>query len=773
MNNDRKNLDKALELRRRAEKLLRECTPDPSDPLPEDISEVLHELRVHQTELALQNEELRRTQTELQESRDLYFDLYDLAPAGYLSCDEHGIIKQANLTVVAMLGISRSSLLGSSLARYVTKEHQDIFFHHRQAVLQQDAGRGVELKLLPKDGSDLWVHLESRAERDQDGTTLGVRTIVTNISDRKRLEARQTLAADILKHLNEAKNLEFLLKDILLAIKNQTGLEALGIRLNDGVDYPYYVTNGFFDDFVEAERFLCSRDASGGLIRDTQGNVQLECMCGNVICGRTDPGRPFFTAGGSFWSNCTTDLLASTTEADRQARTRNRCNGEGYESVALIPLRSSGGVIGLLQMNDHRKNCFTLDMIEFFEMLGYSIGVAVDRWMAEKEKDRLQVQLLQAQKMEAIGTLAGGIAHDFNNILATILGFAEMSHDDALAGKANPSDIKQIMASVQRAKGLVQQILAFSRKKTPVFKPIDLNKSVQDTQAILERTLPKMIDIRTTLTDSLPPIQADPTQMEQVLLNLASNAEDAMPEGGKLIFETSRAEFDHEYCLRHPDVRPGAYVLLTVADTGEGMDRNTLEHIFEPFYTTKEVGKGTGLGLSSAYGIIKSHGGHIQCHSEIGTGTTFQIYLPADLNGASSLQEDLRHVDQDSFNGTETILLVDDEEALRGVGSHTLMGMGYQVLTAANGEEALDVYRDKGGLLDLVIMDLGMPGMGGHKALKALLELNPHVKVLIASGYAANDQVKAALESGAVGYVAKPFERADLLAAVRSVLDGK
>jgi PAS domain S-box-containing protein len=394
-----------------------------------------------------------------------------------------------------------------------------------------------------------------------------------------------------------------------------------------------------------------------------------------------------------------------------------------------------------------------------------------DQKKAQEASAKLEAQLRQTQKMEAIGTLAGGIAHDFNNILGAVLGFAEMAREDALDGKADPRDLDQIIASAGRAKELVQQILTFSRKMESDLSPCDVNHIVRSTQAILERTLPKMISIEVHLAEDPPPVKADHTQLEQVLLNLASNAADAMPEGGRLIIETRTIVLDQEYCREHLEVQAGLFVLLTVTDTGMGMDKHTRERIFEPFYTTKEIGKGTGLGLASAYGIVKSHGGHMHCYSEVGMGTSFKIYLPAFEQWASSDQDESAPVPGDAPTGTETILVVDDEDALRGLGARTLKSKGYQVLTATSGEEALEIYREKGEQLDLVIMDLGMPGMGGHKALKAIMELNPRAKVVIASGYLANGQVKASLESGAAGYVAKPFRRSDLLATVRSVLD--
>jgi CheY-like chemotaxis protein len=272
------------------------------------------------------------------------------------------------------------------------------------------------------------------------------------------------------------------------------------------------------------------------------------------------------------------------------------------------------------------------------------------------------------------------------------------------------------------------------------------------------------------LAPDLELINADPNQMEQVIMNLATNAADAMPDGGQLVIETQNLTLSEEYSRGHLEVRPGRYVLLMVSDTGHGITPQTLEHIFDPFFTTKDVGKGTGLGLSTVYGIVKGHGGHVYCYSEPGLGTTFKVYLSVYQPEAATPPREM-NLPKHLLQGKETILLVDDEQALRDLGSHTLAAKGYRVLTASSGEECLDICRAQGSGIDLVLLDLGMPGMGGHKALKAILAINPKAKVVIASGYSANGLVKASLESGAAGFVAKPFRQLDLLATIRSVLD--
>jgi PAS domain S-box-containing protein len=403
------------------------------------------------------------------------------------------------------------------------------------------------------------------------------------------------------------------------------------------------------------------------------------------------------------------------------------------------------------------------------------VGIARDMTEAkllEQEKQTLESQLRQAQKMEAVGTLAGGIAHDFNNILTTISGYSELALDDATKGLATPLELTQILKAADRAKELIQQIMVFSRKAAFEPKPLNLNRLIKDAISIIKRTIPKMISVQENLAKDLYLTNGDATQLEQVILNLASNAKDAMPQGGRLIIETQNISLDDEYAAGHLGAKAGEYILLTVSDTGMGMDKETLDHIFEPFYTTKEVGKGTGLGLASVYGIVKGHQGYTSCYSEPSQGTSFQIYLPALITNDLTKKVVGEH-SLIKARGDETILLVDDEDSLRKLGSRMLKNLGYKVLTASNGEDAVELFRQNWGEVDLVVMDLGMPGMGGKKALEAILAFDPKAKVVIASGYSANGQVKDALGSGASGYVAKPFRRMELINAVRKVLDEK
>jgi signal transduction histidine kinase len=377
-------------------------------------------------------------------------------------------------------------------------------------------------------------------------------------------------------------------------------------------------------------------------------------------------------------------------------------------------------------------------------------------------------QLRQAQKMEAVGTLAGGIAHDFNNLLQGVMGYTQMLLMDKETGDPDVDKLTQIENSVQRAGELTRQLLTFSRKVESELRPVNINQEIKQVEKLLKRTIPRMIDIELHLEKNIKVVNADPAQVSQALMNFGLNARDAMPDGGKIVVETENVIFDKEYCKTHLGAVPGEYVLLSFSDTGCGMDKETVEHIFEPFYTTKETGKGTGLGLAMVYGIVKSHDGHIMCYSEPGKGTTFKIYFPAiDSAVSSGLSVERK---EEMPGGNETILLVDDEEAILDVARNMLERFGYTAITAESGEKAIEIYKAQKERIDLVILDLGMPGIGGHKCLKELLKIDSRIKVIIASGYLKIEKVKETVESGASGFIGKPYQLSGMLKKVREVL---
>jgi signal transduction histidine kinase/ActR/RegA family two-component response regulator len=384
------------------------------------------------------------------------------------------------------------------------------------------------------------------------------------------------------------------------------------------------------------------------------------------------------------------------------------------------------------------------------------------------ERKQLQEQFLQAQKMEAIGQLAGGVAHDFNNLLTVMLGYSEMLLHN-LEDERLKSHVEAISNAAERAGRLTSQLLAFSRKQIREPRVLNINDIVAETDNMLRRVIGEDIKLTTVLDKDLSHVRIDPGQIEQVIMNLTVNARDAMPDGGKLVIETANVELDAEYANAHLSVQPGEHVMLAVTDTGHGMDEETRKHIFEPFFTTKEVGAGTGLGLSTVYGIAKQNNGNVWVYSEPGKGTTFKVYLPVvkEERAAAPDKEEAPEVPA----GTETILLVEDEEIVRELARQVLEQKGYKVLTARHGAEALIVAEQYDGPIHLLLTDVVMPEMNGKDLAERLLAIRSDLRVIYMSGYAD----AAIFQNGSVpetaNYLQKPFTPASLLRKVREVLD--
>jgi len=385
------------------------------------------------------------------------------------------------------------------------------------------------------------------------------------------------------------------------------------------------------------------------------------------------------------------------------------------------------------------------------------------------ERRRLEEQLLQSQRLEAIGHLAGGIAHDFNNLVNVIAGFGRLVLDDLPEDEPHREDVEQILAAADRAATLTRQLLAFARRQVLQPRVLNLNEVVADITPMLARILGEDTDLVTMLAPNLGAVRADPGQLEQVIVNLAVNARDAMPEGGRLTIETANVDLDESFVRSRVEMTPGSYVVLAVSDTGHGMTEEVRQRIFEPFFTTKPEGHGTGLGLSTTYGIVRQSGGFISVYSEPGQGTTFRIYLPRVAERAEPFMRPPRTRAADV--GVETLLLVEDDEAGRTYARRVLEARGYQVLAAAHGPEALEVAAAHDGPIDLLVTDVIMPGMSGRELADRLVASRPGLRVLYVSGYTENSVVHHGhLEEG-VAFLVKPYSPDDLARKVREVLD--
>jgi len=438
---------------------------------------------------------------------------------------------------------------------------------------------------------------------------------------------------------------------------------------------------------------------------------------------------------------------------------------EGSERERLVERLNQGGSVRDLEITFRTKSGeprTALDSAELVDIAGQKCILAIFKDITEQRS--LEKQLRQAQKMEAIGQLSGGIAHDFNNLLSVIIGYSEVLEESLPKGDPLHKNCEQISKAGKSAASLTRQLLAFSRQQVLEPKVLDLNTVALHVEKMLRRLIGEHIELTTALSPTLGRVKADQGQIEQVIINLAVNARDAMPNGGKLTIETADIDVDQDYVHRHPLHVPGPYVLLTVSDTGVGMDAETQARIFEPFFTTKEMGKGTGLGLATVYGVVKQSGGFIWVYSELGHGTTFKIYLPrtAEKMGAE------RPSSTRSLRGTETILLVEDEEALRDFTATVLKQSGYTVLEAERPDKAIGIVSQHQGQIHLLLTDVIMPGMNGRTLAGNLVAVRPEIRVVYMSGYTGFTH-PGLLDSNVI-LLQKPFTREALLHKVREGL---
>ena len=394
MNTENENVS----LRKRAEEMFREMVTDlPAQALS---PESLHELRVHQIELEMQNEELRRAQAELDASRARYFDLYVMAPVGYCTLSEQGLILGVNLTAATLLGVERAALVGQPISGFIFQDDQDIYYRHRKLLFQTGAPQQCDLRMLKTDGTTFWTHFAAAAARDETGAPV-CRVVMNDISARKQAEAYREMGSEILRIFLQPGDLRSCIRRTLAALKTRTGFDAVGIRLQEGEDFPYFIQEGFPEGFLLTENSLLSRAADGGICRDRDGGACLECTCGLVISGQTDESNPLFTRGGSFWTNDSRPLLDIPADKDPRHHPRNQCIHHGYATVALIPIRTQQRITGLIQLNDRRKGRLTLETVEILEGIAGYIGEALMRKRAETERNEA---LLRAEASAAAKT---------------------------------------------------------------------------------------------------------------------------------------------------------------------------------------------------------------------------------------------------------------------------------------------------------------------------------------------------------------------------------
>ena len=681
---------------------------DHQQRLETQLNETLHSLRVHQEELRVQNEDLITAQREITQSQRKYRDLFDLAPVGYFLINPDGVVVQVNLTGANMIGHHRSAIEGKPLFLFAAPASRSTLERHLRE-LWRGRPASAEVSLVRTDATTMPVELFSVPVADEGRKITQCRIAAIDISRRRQAEVS----------LRESeRRLDAIVKTI--------------------PDIVYRLDRNGMINFI-SESIRRYGYSPGELL----GQPIL-----NLVHPQDRPGVRHRISERRTGER-------STNALEVRFMARNVSPAPGTEAQERFFLLSAEGLYDGKPQGGN----------DFIGTQGIAHDIT-QRRQTEHDRHQLEAELHKARKLEAVGTLAGGIAHDFNNLLMGIQGsvsLMELDHDEGEA-EACRQRIAYIEECVRRGSELTQQLLGFAKRGKYNVAMVNINRIVAETVSLFARTH-KAIDIRQALDPALWTVEADRGQLERVLLNLLINADQAMPDGGRISLETRNITLD---ALPHNQLglRPGRFVRIGVSDTGIGMDAATRERIFEPFFTTKQMGRGTGLGLASAYGIIDNHGGAIDVASTPGKGSSFHVYLPAAAGREAPGPERTEGI----VAGSGTILLVDDEKIVIDVTGRLLERLGYRVITAADGEAAESIYRERHASIDLVVLDMIMPQMSGFETYQRLKQINPHIRVLLSSGYSRKGQAEEIVVRDHQDFMQKPFDMARLSQKIARML---
>lgn len=664
----------------------------------EETKRLIEDLRLHQTELQAQNEELKTAHATLEEHKHRLADLYDHAPVAYLTFNAKGVIEEANLTASALLGVPVQKLVGTRFQQYVHPDCTDKYVRYLSRVALGTENVSCELRLRKHGGTFFWGRVEGVSVEPLEGEKATVRSAVIDITERK--EAIDALQESEGKYRALVESVQ----GIIIRLDN----EGRVVFLNDyGRDF-----------FGYSPEELWAQGVVGTIV------AREDAVGFNV-----------------------TDLLASMAE-----------HPERYWAREIDNTRRSG---------ERVRVSWTIKTLRDEE--GHFTGIlALGNDVTGRRK--LEERLRQSQKMEAIGTLAGGIAHDFNNLLAAVIGFTEMAADDVADRPPVQNYLKNVLRAAMRGRDLVRQILAFSREAGYARTPIAVSPLVTETIQFLRASIPVTIEIKLSIAASSDTVLAAPTEIQQILMNLATNASLAMEEkGGVLEISLADVDITPDSPVFAEDVKPGEYLQVMVRDTGTGMDPDVMKRVFEPFFTTRDIGTGTGMGLSVVYGIVNDLQGIITVESEPGMGSTFRVFLPK----ADTKPKEDQWVAQRVSTGTESILFVDDEDMIAAWGQGALERLGYRVTATTDPAEALNIFASDPSRFDLVITDQTMPSMSGMRLAKKLLKIRPEVPIILSTGYSATVSPEKAKEAGIKQLIMKPLARHELAQAIRRALGAR
>jgi len=655
----------------------------------------------------------------------------------------HGI-EYINPALTTITGYETDEVIANPgfLASMLFPEDIPHFYKAAQtSFIQGKSGETVEFRFITKSNDVIWLEARLIPIRGDDGSFAAMECLVRDITERKKSEAENIQNYEI----------QFILNVLLhISLTDMPFDEKMENFLNYLINIPWlslqYKGAIFLNEGETGELTLkVQKNLNPALLEQCNRVKYGHCLCGQAA----QSGEIVF--------------------ADRIDESHHTTyDGIQPHGHYCVPIRYGSKTIGVISLYLDEGSIRSEKKDRFLGSVADVIAGMVERQRSEEEREKLQQLLLQSQKMEAIGTLAGGIAHDFNNMLAVIMGNAQMGAMLLEPEDTGYIEFKEITNASERAKDLTMKLLTFARKEKIDVKTISINEILNELASILDRSIAKRIEIKTSLADKMPPVKIDSNQIYQSLLNICNNACDAMPSAGILSIESNETILDEEYCRNNPDAEPGRYCLVKISDTGIGMTDEIARRIFEPFFTTKGKGKGTGLGLSVSLGVILNHGGHIQVNSVPGKGTVMNIYLPfAGNEDVTSLIADTEEIQ----HGDETILIIDDEKNIISIAKKMLGKAGYNVLTADTDSKAIKTFDKKHNDIDLVLLDMIMPGMDASDIYQALKNIKPDIKIVLFSGYSIEGQAGKLMESGIDGFLQKPFTMRDLCRMVRQVLD--
>ncbi len=689
----------------------------------------------------------KRTEQMLRESEKKYRSLVENAPNLICLLDCNGKIQFVNRTMSDLLP---KKMIGRQSHEYADPQYQGLMKKKIEHVFQTGIAESYGIKGIGLDGTHAWYDVQT-APIKRNGEIIAAANILTDITE--RVQDKEDLQYRLV--------VEKLISDISTWFIN-LNIKEIDQAINDVLE--------------NISRFA---GADGGYVflfsEDMNRCRMIHNWKTNKIKSNINDLQELDVSSMPWWmekiKNNEPVIVTSVNDLPAEASAeKGILKPQKIQSLVDMPLVFQEKVIGFLGLScAEEKRDWTSDELSLLKMVGQIITSALQRKKDEAENRELERRMQQAQKMEAIGTLAGGIAHDFNNILSAALGFTELAEIDAEKGTRTFTCLQQVKVALDRATDLVKQILTFSRQSENEPKPALLQPVIKEALKLLRGSLPATIEIRQDVDAKCGPVLADPTKIHQIVMNLATNAYHAMREqGGILDVRLESVEVGKETAPENIDVGPGHYLRLIVADNGSGMDAETREHIFEPYFTTKETGEGTGLGLATVHGIVKDHDGVIQLHSESGKGSSFSVYFPLCV-----LAEE-RSDKTESYGviqGSERILFVDDEEQIILFAKTSLEDLGYTVHTRINSREALEAFRADPYRFDVVITDQTMPNMTGGELAKAMLELRPDLPIILCSGFSEILSKKSASELGIREFISKPILTRDLAGAIRRAID--